>query len=62
MWKMYSLSDSRYITGDTFTVLMEGCTAVRPLPRSPPCPSTRGRACSRSPRQLLTTLLALHRP
>jgi len=29
MWKMYSLSDSRYITADTFTVLMEGCTAVR---------------------------------
>lgn len=28
MWKMYALADSRYITSDSFTVIMEACTAV----------------------------------
>lgn len=28
MWKEYSLSDSRYLTGDTFVVCMETVTAV----------------------------------
>ncbi|CED84918.1 C-8,7 sterol isomerase [Phaffia rhodozyma] len=28
MWKMYSLSDSRYIMSDPFVYIMEGCTAL----------------------------------
>lgn len=28
MWKEYALSDSRYLTSDTFTVCMEAVTAV----------------------------------
>jgi cholestenol delta-isomerase len=40
MWKEYSLSDSRYLTGDTFVVCMETITAVFWGPLSILCAST----------------------
>jgi cholestenol Delta-isomerase len=40
VWKEYSLSDSRYLTGDTFVVCMETITAVFWGPLSILCAST----------------------
>jgi len=40
LWKEYALSDSRYLTGDTFVVCMESMTAVSPSsPLSPSSPT-----------------------
>lgn len=38
LWKEYSLSDSRYLTSDSFLVTMEAVTAVRPSSLAHPCP------------------------
>lgn len=34
LWKEYALSDSRYLTGDIFTLCVETITVVSPLPVS----------------------------
>lgn len=38
-WKEYALSDSRYLTGDLFTLCVETITVVRHLPS--PIPISR---------------------
>ncbi|KAJ3494037.1 hypothetical protein NLG97_g4337 [Lecanicillium saksenae] len=58
LWKEYGLSDSRYLTGDLFTLCIETITVVRLLLLPIPVPFTnkRGQKFAWGPLSLFTTL------